>query len=199
MKLWIALGSAATVALGAWAWAGDCGAKTAKAGATCDAAAYVSTDSCDAAKASKCEESYVSADATIADVAAQTKKLSTLTAALKAAGLDKTLGESGPFTVFAPTDDAFAKLPAGTVESLLKPENVGQLTAILAYHVVPGSVKAADVVKLTGAKTVNGQDVKVEVKDGQVYINNAKVIETDIAASNGVVHVIDTVLLPASK
>ena len=101
-----------------------------------------------------------------------------------------------PFTVFAPTDAAFAKLPAGTVETLLKPENKDQLTAILTYHVVPGSVMAADVVKLTEAKTVNGAMVHIKVDGNTVMINDAKVTATDIAASNGVIHVIDSVILP---
>ena len=122
----------------------------------------------------------------------------TLAAALDAAGLIDTLKGDGPFTVFAPTDEAFAKLPAGTVESLLKPENKDQLIAILTYHVVPGKVKAADVVKLDNATTVNGQDVAIQVADNSVRINNANVIKTDIGASNGVIHVIDTVILPSS-
>ena len=103
-----------------------------------------------------------------------------------------------PFTVFAPTDAACAKLPAGTVESLLKPENRDQLVAILTYHVVPGKVEAADVVKLDEAKTVNGQDVQITVADSGVQVNDANVVKTDIEASNGVIHVIDTVILPAS-
>jgi len=102
----------------------------------------------------------------------------------------------GPFTVFAPTNDAFAKLPAGTVENLLKPENKEQLVGILTYHVVPGSVKAADVVKLTEAKTVHGKAAKVAVKDGTVTIDNAKVVKTDIIGKNGVIHFIDAVILP---
>ena len=100
--------------------------------------------------------------------------------------------------MFAPTDAAFAKLPEGTVESLLKPENRDKLVAILTYHVVPGEVTAADVVKLSGAKTVNGQDVAITVADSGVRINDANVIKTDIDASNGVIHVIDTVILPGS-
>ena len=118
--------------------------------------------------------------------------------AVKAAGLVETLKGDGPFTVFAPTDAAFAKLPEGTVESLLKPENRDQLVAILTYHVVPGKVKAADVVKLSEAKTVNGQAVAITVADSGVQINDANVIKTDIGASNGVIHVIDTVILPSS-
>jgi uncharacterized surface protein with fasciclin (FAS1) repeats len=120
----------------------------------------------------------------------------TLATALKAAGLVETLKGPGPFTVFAPTDEAFAKLPAGTLESLLKPENKAKLAGILTYHVVPGKVMAADVVKLTSAKTVNGQSVKIAVKDGKVTVDGANVVKTDVAASNGVIHVIDAVILP---
>ena len=114
----------------------------------------------------------------------------------KAAGLVDTLKGPGPFTVFAPTDEAFAKLPAGTVESLLKPENKAKLTAILTYHVVPGKVMAADVAKLDEAKTVNGAMVTLQADDGKVMVNDAKVVKADIVASNGVIHVIDTVILP---
>ena len=134
--------------------------------------------------------------ADIVDTAVAAGQFKTLAAALGAAGLVDTLKGAGPFTVFAPTDAAFAKLPAGTVETLLKPENKAQLVAILTYHVVPGDVMAADVVKLTEAKTINGKMVKVKVDGGNVMINDAKVTATDIAASNGVIHVIDTVLLP---
>lgn len=132
----------------------------------------------------------------IVDVAVSAGKFNTLAAALEAAGLVETLKGDGPFTVFAPTDAAFAKLPAGTVENLLKPENKDQLIAVLTYHVVPGSVKAADVVKLSSATTVNGADVAISVEEGSVRIDNASVIMTDIGASNGVIHVIDTVILP---
>ncbi len=123
----------------------------------------------------------------------------TLAAALTAAGLVETLQGKGPFTVFAPTDEAFAKLPAGTVENLLKPENKALLTAILTYHVVPGNVMAKDVVKLSNATTVNGQRVDIRTKDGKVMIDNATVAKTDIACTNGVIHVIDAVILPADK
>jgi uncharacterized surface protein with fasciclin (FAS1) repeats len=132
----------------------------------------------------------------IVDVAAENGSFNTLVAAIKAAGLVDTLKGEGPFTVFAPTDDAFAKLADGTVESLLKPENKDKLVAILTYHVVAGKVMAADVVKLDSASTVQGQMVTIEVKDGNVMVNNASVIMTDVKASNGVIHVIDTVLLP---
>lgn len=119
----------------------------------------------------------------------------TLCAALTAGGLIPTLQSAGPFTVFAPTDEAFAKLPAGTVEDLLKPENKEKLVAILTYHVVAGKVMAADV-KTMKAKTVNGQDLDIIVADGSVTVNGANVVKTDVDASNGVVHVIDSVVLP---
>ena len=119
----------------------------------------------------------------------------TLVAAVKAAGLVETLQGPGPFTVFAPTDAAFAKLPAGTVESLLEPGNKDKLVAILTYHVVPGKVLAADVVGLTEAPTVNGQKIAVNTKDG-VKVDGANVVQTDILCDNGVIHVIDAVILP---
>ena len=134
----------------------------------------------------------------IVDTAVSAGQFETLAAALGAADLVDTLKGDGPFTVFAPTDEAFAKLPEGTVESLLKPENRDQLVAILTYHVVPGAVRAADVVKLDEAKTVNGQSVAIQVADNGVQIDNANVVATDIEASNGVIHVIDTVILPSS-
>jgi uncharacterized surface protein with fasciclin (FAS1) repeats len=132
----------------------------------------------------------------IVETAVAAGQFKTLTAAINAAGLTKTLEGAGPFTVFAPTDAAFAKLPAGTVDNLLKPENKAQLVAILTYHVVPGAVMAADVVKLMEAKTVNGKTVAVHATGSWVMVNNARVTGTDIPASNGVIHVIDSVLLP---
>ena len=135
-------------------------------------------------------------DKDIVATAVAAGNFTTLATALEAAGLIETLQGDGPFTVFAPTDAAFAKLPGGTVANLLKPENKGQLAAILTYHVVSGKVKAEDVVKLTSAKTVQGNSVSIKVKDGTVYVDNAKVIKTDIKASNGVIHVIDSVILP---
>ena len=134
----------------------------------------------------------------IVDTAVAAGSFKTLAAALQAAGLIETLKGTGPFTVFAPTDAAFAKLPKGTVEDLLKPENKAKLIAILTYHVVPGSVMAAQVVTMNGkeAKTVNGQSVKIVVKGGTVTVDGAKVVTTDIKASNGVIHVIDSVILP---
>ncbi|MDA0630535.1 MAG: fasciclin domain-containing protein [Proteobacteria bacterium] len=133
----------------------------------------------------------------IVELAAGNDDLSTLVAAVKAAGLVGVLSGDGPYTVFAPTNAAFAKLPEGTVESLLKPENKDQLTAILTYHVVSGKVKAADVVKLDSAKTVEGSSVTITATDAGVKVDAANVIMTDIAASNGVVHVIDSVLMPS--
>ena len=120
----------------------------------------------------------------------------TLAAALKAAGLVAALEGKGPFTVFAPTDAAFAKLPKGTVASLLKPENKAKLTAILTYHVVAGRAFSEAVVKTDSVKTLQGRKVRVSVRDGSVFVNNAKVVATDINASNGVIHVIDSVLMP---
>lgn len=135
-------------------------------------------------------------DKSVVENAAADASFSTLVAAVQAAGLAETLSGPGPFTVFAPTNEAFAKLPPGTVESLLKPENKEKLVGILTYHVVPGTVKAADVVKLSEAKTVNGKAAKVAVKDGTVMIDGAKVVKTDIVSKNGVIHVIDAVILP---
>ncbi|MBT8098781.1 MAG: fasciclin domain-containing protein [Gammaproteobacteria bacterium] len=132
----------------------------------------------------------------IVDTAVEAGQFTTLAAALEAADLIGTLKGDGPFTVFAPTDDAFAKLPEGTVESLLLPENRDKLVSILTYHVVSGKVAAADVVKLSGATTVNGSDVSIEVSNGSVMVDNAKVVATDIEASNGIIHVIDSVILP---
>jgi len=132
----------------------------------------------------------------IVDTAVSAGSFKTLTAALEAAGLVETLKGKGPFTVFAPTDEAFAKLPEGTVKSLLKPENKQNLTAILTYHVVAGNVKAADVIKLSSAKTLNGQSVMIKVVGGKVLINGATVVKADIGATNGTIHVIDTVLMP---
>ncbi len=132
----------------------------------------------------------------IVDTAVAAGSFKTLATALQAAGLVDTLKGKGPFTVFAPTDEAFGKLPAGTVESLLKPENKVKLKAILLYHVVAGDVTSAQVVKMSSAKTVNGQNVEISDNMGSVMINSAKVVKADIKASNGVIHVIDTVLLP---
>ena len=132
----------------------------------------------------------------IVDTAIGAGDFETLTAALQAAGLVETLKGEGPFTVFAPTDEAFSRLPAGTVESLLKPENIDQLRAILTYHVVPGAVTAEQVVYLSEARTVNGQSVDISVDGPTVMIDKANVVVADIMASNGIIHVIDSVILP---
>ena len=132
----------------------------------------------------------------IVDTAVAAGSFKTLTAALGAAGLVETLKGDGPFTVFAPTDEAFAKLPAGTVETLLKPENKAKLVDILTYHVVAGEVSAKAAMKMTKATALNKKDLALEVKDGSLYLNESKVVTADIAASNGVIHVIDTVLMP---
>ena len=132
----------------------------------------------------------------IVDTAVSAGSFGTLVAAVKAAGLVDTLKGEGPFTVFAPTDDAFAKLPEGTLQDLLKPENKEKLKAILTYHVVAGKVMAADVVGMTSAKTVNGQSLAIKVEGKTVMVDDAKVVKTDIECSNGVIHVIDTVVLP---
>lgn len=139
---------------------------------------------------------YGAKKADIVDTAVANGSFTTLAAALEAGNLVGTLKSDGPFTVFAPTDDAFAKLPAGTVESLLLPENREQLVEILTYHVVPGKVSASDVVKLDSAATANGSDVSIAVREGSVFVNDSKVVATDIYASNGVIHVVDTVILP---
>lgn len=138
---------------------------------------------------------HKSAKLDIVETAAGNPEFSTLVAAVKAAGLVETLQGEGPFTVFAPSNAAFAKLPAGTVEDLLKPENKDKLVAILTYHVVAGKVMAADVVKLNKATTVQGSDIMIDTSDG-VKVNDANVIQTDLMTKNGVIHVIDTVIIP---
>ena len=143
-------------------------------------------------KAEKVEK----AEKTVVEIAVGNKDFSTLVAAVKAAGLAEALSGEGPFTIFAPTNEAFAKLPAGTVETLLKPENKDKLAAILKYHVVSGKVMAADV-KAGEVPTLNGAKATIAVKDGKVTIDKANVVATDIAGSNGVIHVIDAVIIPA--
>jgi len=135
----------------------------------------------------------------IVDTAVAAGSFTTLVKALDAAGLVETLKGAGPFTVFAPTDEAFAKLPAGTLETLLKPENRAKLTRILTYHVVPGRVMAADVVKLHSATAVSGDSIAIATHGGGVTVDNAHVVKTDIAATNGVIHVIDAVILPTER
>ncbi|MBM4021452.1 MAG: fasciclin domain-containing protein [Planctomycetes bacterium] len=169
-------------------------------------AAIASADECPLAAAKKAQDKAhvqkvaLKADSKdIVDTAVAAGSFKTLVAAVQAAGLVETLKGKGPFTVFAPTDEAFAKLPAGTVETLLKPENKAKLVSVLTYHVVPGKVMAADVVKLTEAPTVQGSKAKVKVTDGTVTIDAAKVVKTDIETSNGVIHVIDAVILPPNS
>ena len=132
----------------------------------------------------------------IVDTAVSAGSFNTLVAAVKAADLVEVLRGDGPFTVFAPTDDAFAKLGEDAINDLLKPENKDKLVSILKYHVVAGKVMASDVTGIKSAKTVEGSEIKVKVKDGNVHIDNAKVVKADIEAKNGVIHVIDTVILP---
>ena len=132
----------------------------------------------------------------IVDTAVNAGSFNTLVAAVKAADLVDTLKGKGPFTVFAPTDDAFAKLPPGTVENLLKPENKAKLQSVLTYHVVSGKYMAKDVASMKMAKTVNGQSFMISMDAGNVMVDNAKVVKTDIECSNGVIHVIDTVIMP---
>ncbi len=132
----------------------------------------------------------------IVDTAMDAGSFETLTAALSAADLVDTLKGEGPFTVFAPTDEAFEKLPPGTLEDLLKPENKSKLQSILTYHVVPGKVMASEVVSMEGAKTVNGEELMIKAADGKVMVGDAQITQTDIDCSNGVIHVIDTVVMP---
>ncbi len=139
---------------------------------------------------------YGKKQADIVDTAISAGTFNTLAAALEAGDLVGTLKADGPYTVFAPNDEAFAKLPEGTVESLLLPENKDKLVAILTYHVVPGKVSAADVVTMQTAATVNGDNLSIRVVDDTVFINDSRVVATDIGASNGVIHVVDTVILP---
>jgi len=135
-------------------------------------------------------------DKTVVQNATNTASFTTLVSAVQAAGLAEKLSGPGPFTVFAPTNEAFSKLPPGTLEELLKPENKAKLVSVLTYHVVPGNVKAKDVVKLKEATTVAGSNVAIVVKNGVIMIDGAKVVQTDITSSNGVIHVIDAVILP---
>jgi len=141
----------------------------------------------------------VTADKDIVDTAVAAGSFKTLVKALQAADLVATLKGAGPFTVFAPTDEAFAKLPAGTLEALLKPENKAMLQRILTAHVVAGKVMAADVVKTSSAKAVSGDTLTIASRDGGVTVDGAKVVKTDIAATNGVIHVIDSVIVPKDK
>ena len=161
----------------------------------CDASACSKASAC-SRTATACSESECDRPKDIVATAVKAGQFKTLAAALTAADLVETLQGRGPFTVFAPTDEAFGKLPEGTLGELLKPENKRRLAAILTYHVVPGKVMAADVVKLSKAKTAQGSEVKIKLKDGKVLVDNATVTATDIACSNGVIHVISDVILP---
>lgn len=164
-----------------------CGSGETKTETTADTTATVATDTVATTPA---------APATVVDIAVGSADHTTLVAAVKAAGLVETLSGAGPFTVFAPTNAAFEKLPKGTVETLLTPEKKADLTGILTYHVVAGAFKAADLTDGQMIKTVNGQELKVTIKDGKVMINGATVTAADLVAGNGVVHVIDAVVLP---
>jgi len=177
--------------LSAFTFSASAGSCSEKSSADCgDKSAYK------AGKAAKGGEGEKKEAKDIVDTAVSAGSFSTLVAAVKAAGLVDVLKGEGPFTVFAPTDDAFKKLPEGTLEDLLKPENKEKLAGILKYHVVSGKVKAADVVKLTSAKTVQGSEVKITVDGDKVKVDDANVVKTDVEASNGVIHVIDAVILP---
>jgi uncharacterized surface protein with fasciclin (FAS1) repeats len=161
------------------------------------AAGYQQTAWHGGATATRISNTATPARGTIVDVAVGAGSFNTLAAALGAAGLVETLKGTGPFTVFAPTDAAFAKLPAGTVENLLKPENRAQLVSILTYHVVPGDIRAGQLLgKVTPATTVQGQNVRINGQGGGVRVNGVAVTSADVLASNGVIHVIDTVLMP---
>ena len=135
----------------------------------------------------------------VVDTAVAAGSFKTLAKALAAADLVGTLKGPGPFTVFAPTDEAFAKLPAGSLDNLLKPENKAMLVRVLTYHVVPGKVMAADVVKISSTKAVSGDALNMKVSGGNVMVGKARVVKTDIAATNGVIHVIDSVILPTDE
>jgi uncharacterized surface protein with fasciclin (FAS1) repeats len=187
--------SSGVLVLGLMAGTAACGSDKATTKATTAAPAAAVTTA--AATATTKAGAMADAKTDIVDTAVAAGSFKTLAAALTAAGLVDTLKGPGPFTVFAPTDEAFAKLPAGTLEDLLKPENKAKLAGILTYHVVSGKVAAADVVKLKSAKTVNTKEVTIEVKGADVMLNGTtKVTKTDIMASNGIIHVIDSVLLP---
>ena len=162
----------------------------------CEATAETSTAPKPVQTAAATAAPTAAASKDIVDTAVAAGSFKTLAAALQAAGLVDTLKGAGPFTVFAPTDEAFAKLPAGTVDTLLKPENKAKLTAILTGHVVPGKVMSTDLKDGQKAKTVGGNEVTVKIDGGKVMVGTANVAKADVAASNGVIHVIDTVILP---
>ncbi len=171
--------------------------KTSKKGVMIDGAKVIATDiKCSNGVIHVIDTVIMPSSSNIVETAVDAGSFKTLVAAVQAAGLAETLSGKGPFTVFAPTDEAFAKLPKGTVESLLKPENKHKLVAILTYHVVPGRVFSGDAVKAGKAKTVQGQTVHIQASKKGATVNNAKLVKLDIDASNGVIHVVDTVLLP---
>ena len=179
--------------------AGMLATSSAYACGTCGCSDAKTASSCSSEKTQTASLAAFRGSDDIVDTAINAGSFNTLVAALKAADLVEALRGDGPFTVFAPTDEAFAKLPAGTVETLLKPENKAMLVSVLTYHVVPGSVLASDVVTLSDAPTLNGQQITIAVKGDKVMIDNARVIKTDIETSNGVIHVIDSVILPSSS
>lgn len=141
-------------------------------------------------------DGYDSSSKDIVDTAVASGSFNTLVAAVQAAGLVDALKAEGPLTVFAPTDEAFAQLPAGTVENLLKPENKDQLVEILTYHVVPGRLTATEVTSMAGTTTLQGEQITFKVDNGKVYVDGAEVIQADVSTSNGVIHIIDQVILP---
>ncbi|MEC9372504.1 MAG: fasciclin domain-containing protein [Planctomycetota bacterium] len=190
MKLFSAVAaSCAALTLSAGAASAQCSSNT----------SYASNDTCEKSNSGvNVIQAGYGEKADIVDTAVSAGSFNTLVAAVKAAGLVDTLKGDGPFTVFAPTDEAFAKLPSGTIDRLLRPENKALLQSILTYHVVPGKVTADKVTKLSNAETANGQRVDIKVSNGTVMVDNAKVVKTDIMTSNGVIHVIDTVIMPAT-
>jgi transforming growth factor-beta-induced protein len=198
MNMFTTAGAVAMLAGSAWA---QCGAKAVTTASQCSdkkaECAAMAAECADKGTETVMLASYAGND--IVDTAVAAGSFNTLAAALEAADLVDALKGDGPFTVFAPTDEAFAKLPEGTIETLLKPENKGMLQAILTYHVVAGEVPASDVVELSNATTLNGQRVDIIANDNGVMIDGAKVVKTDIETSNGIIHVIDSVILPEQK
>ncbi|MGP1347324.1 MAG: fasciclin domain-containing protein [Phycisphaerales bacterium] len=203
-RMMVAMGAITlTGSLAAVAMAGTCGGAKTDAVSNAKAERSCASSCAESGSAMVMEASYQRgewrAQKDIVDTAVGAGSFKTLVAAVQAAGLVETLKGDGPFTVFAPTDEAFAKLPGGTVENLLKPENRGLLTAILTYHVVPAKVTAEKVVGLDFATTANGQRADISVRDGGVFVDGARVVKTDIMASNGVIHVIDAVIMPETS
>ncbi|MFI4896824.1 MAG: fasciclin domain-containing protein [Phycisphaerales bacterium JB059] len=194
MKRTVMIGAAAIAALAGTTYA-QCGSETSNAGWTPGEAA-----ACEGERAHQAQQvAWEGPKKDLVETAVGAGQFTILAKALTEAGLVEALKGKGPFTVFAPTDEAFKKLPKGTLETLLKPENKDQLVSILTYHVVSGNVLASDVVKLNNAATLNGQRVDITTGSGGVMVDQAKVIATDVKASNGTIHVIDTVMLPEDK